>query len=274
MVKKIFGFSLTSWLVENFFKQPLVNSLVYISAFIIMTSVTVKIFAMIFEYFPPQRYITVQPVEISSCLKIMNDEILNHLTRCDTGEPIDVRKLVEQHAFYLNKGLIIQALAEHIRSAVESIKVKRKDLFMSIYSLDHDNNELDYVLHYDSQRDLVKTKKIPLDDSRYQDYECVKCFNSSDTTAYVFDSKNYYKGSSKRHKTVKHYMGTKLATNGRVFGFLSIEFHNHIIFEDEESMQDFMEENIFPFKMLIEYQYLKHDFFGKFKNFEENWRVA
>jgi hypothetical protein len=69
-------------------------------------------------------------------------------------------------------------------------------------------------------------------------------------------------------------MGSKLETNGTVFGFLNIEFHNHSIFIEETSMQDFMEENVFPFKLLLEYQYLKHEFFNRFEEFEKYWRVA
>jgi hypothetical protein len=34
-----------------------------------------------------------------------------------------------------------------------------------------------------------------------------------------------------------------------------------------------MEDNIFPFKLLFEYQYLKRDFFRKFEMFDKNWEV-
>ena len=69
-------------------------------------------------------------------------------------------------------------------------------------------------------------------------------------------------------------MGCKLESNSEVFGFLNIEFHNHHLFMDEDEMQDFMEENIFPFKLLFEYQYLKRDFFNKFEKFEDHFEVA
>jgi hypothetical protein len=86
--------------------------------------------------------------------------------------------------------------------------------------------------------------------------------------------KEYSKGSPKRHKTFQQYMGCKLESNNTIYGFLNIEFHNHDVFVDEAEMQDFMEEIIFPFKLLLEYQYLKAQFFSKFEKLKDNWEVS
>ncbi|MFZ5428572.1 MAG: hypothetical protein ACOZEN_16540, partial [Thermodesulfobacteriota bacterium] len=83
------------------------------------------------------------------------------------------------------------------------------------------------------------------------------CMKSFDSTTYMVDRSGYSRGNSKRHKTVQQYMGCKLEADGSVYGFLNIEFHNNSIFATEEEMQDFMENNIFPYKALLEYQFLK-----------------
>jgi len=114
---------------------------------------------------------------------------------------------------------------------------------------------------------------IDLEGIEYSQYECVKCMNSSASTSYVIAKEGYARGGSKRYKTVKQYMGCKLETNGYDFGFLNIEFHNQAIFVDEDEMQDFMEENIFPFKLLLEYQYLKKEFFRRFEELDKHWEI-
>jgi hypothetical protein len=113
-----------------------------------------------------------------------------------------------------------------------------------------------------------------MNEKKYKDYESVKCINGSNSTAYVLEKNQYSPGASRRRKTIEHYMGCKLETNGNLFGFLNIEFHNGKVFLDEDSMQEFMEQHVFPFKLLLEYQYLKKSFFGRFNHFDKYWRVA
>jgi hypothetical protein len=274
MIKKFLNFSISGWLHHNAFHQPLVIAYVYFTGFILILAIIIKILIIVFENFPPAKHLNVEPEQISSCIQAMNLEILSHLKRCDSGVPVNIKKLSEQHSFEINTRLIVEALAEYIRNSINSIKVKRKDLFISLYTFDKESNELVYVLHYDPKRDIVASKRIPVGDYQYRDYECIKCIKSTNTAAYILDNKKYAKGTSKRHKTIKHYMGSKLETNGTVFGFLNIEFHNHSIFIEETSMQDFMEENVFPFKLLLEYQYLKQEFFNRFEEFEKYWRVT
>lgn len=273
MAKKGFGFSISGWLLNNALHQNGVNAYVYISGVVLLVALLIKVMAILFENFPPMKHGTVEPEEISDCIQSMNMEILGHITKCNNG-PTDITLLSEQHSFDVNLRLITEALAEHIRKSIESIKIKRKDLFISVYRYDKEANLLMYELHFDHKRDLVKSKEINLSSDKFKDYESVKCFLSDNSTSYVLEKEKYSHGSSKRYKTIQHYLGCKLETNGKVSGFLNIEFHNNPVFADEEAMQDFMEENIFPFKLLLEYQYLKHEFFQKFSNFEEHWRVA
>ncbi len=91
---------------------------------------------------------------------------------------------------------------------------------------------------------------------------------------YTLEKSGYAKGDSKRYKTFSQYMGCKIESNGKVYAFLNIEFHNHQVFMEVEDAQDFMEENVYPFKLLLEYQYLKREFFAKFCEFDKHWEVA
>lgn len=274
MLKKLFEWSISGWLLNNAFHQPLVNVYVYASGVLLSTAIVVKVVSLLFEHFPPVTRIAVEPDEISDCLLVMNQEIHKHLQRLNPAMPVHIKALEEQHEFAVNVRIVVEALAEHIRRSIDAISIKRKDLFISLYTHCTESGSLKYELHYDPKRDLVTSKLIPLDDEKFAQYECVKCINSEASTAYVYEKKHYAKGNSKRHKTLGHYLGCKLGVNGQVFGFLNIEFHNHLLFDDEDQMEDFMEENIFPFKLLLEYQYLKRDFFQKFSDFETYWRAT
>lgn len=273
MLKKAFDFSISGWLLNNVLHQSGVNLYVKISAGILIVSFIFKLLSILFEQFPPAKHSVVEPEEISDCISVMNKEILGHINKCALN-PVDVTRLNEQHSFDVNMRVITDALAEHIRKSIKSINIKRKDLFLSVYRYDKSEEKLVYELHYDHKRDLVKSKEIKINNADFKNYESVKCFLDGKNTSYVLNKKSYAKGNSKRSKTVQHYLGCKLETNGHVVGFLNIEFHNNSVFSNEESMQDFMEESIYTFKLLYEYQYLKHDFFNKFCNFEQNWRVA
>lgn len=273
LIKKVFDISISGWLLNNALHQSAVNGYVYFSGALLVVAISIKAISLVFQNFPPIKHSTVEPEEISECLLVMNSEITSHIKKCNSDDSPDVTRLQEQHGFDVNIRLISESMAEHIRRSFDAIKIKRKDLFISLYSYDHDGECLKYELHYDPKRDLVQTKQISLSDNKFDTYECVKCIKSPNSTAYVLDKRKYQKGSSKRYKTLRQYMGCKLENSEHLFGFLNIEFHNYDVFTDEDEMQDFMEENIFPFKLLLEYQYLKGEFFGKFKDFNEYWEV-
>ena len=274
LIKKGFGLSISGWLLNNALHQSAVNVYVYTSGVILVLAIIVKIMSLMFVHFPATKHAAIEPEEISECLQIMNKEISNHINKCDSDNSPNLRKVREQHSFDVNARLISESLAEHIRKSISTINIKRKDIFISLYSYQENNQLLTYELHYDPRRDLVQSKLIDLNDGKYRDYECVKCMKSPASTSYVISRKEYAKGNPKRHKTLEQYMGCKLECNGSVFGFLNIEFHNNEIFVYEDEMQDFMEENIFPFKLLLEYQYLKREFFNRFENYEKHWEVA
>ncbi|MEZ5530554.1 MAG: hypothetical protein R3E57_11610 [Porticoccaceae bacterium] len=275
MIKKAVGFSISNWLLENAFQQPLVNAYVFISISLLIIAIISKVIILYYEHFPVMAHNFVEPDEISDCLHRMNSEICNHLDKCTQTELTDIKTIYEQHGFKVNLALIVESMAEHIRKSITNIKIKKKDLFISLYSYDNKGSVLEYVLHFDPKRDLVETKTIDLNAEKYSHYECVKCISSPKTTSYVFDAKSdYAKGASNRHKSIQHYLGCKLYSGNLLFGFLNIEFHHNPLFSDEEQMQDFMEEHVYPFKLLLEYQFLKRDFFDSLKNFESNWRAA
>lgn len=273
MVKKLMDFSISGWLLNNALHQSGVNAYVYISAVLLIVAIVLKLAAIVAEIFPFKQFDKVEPEEIADCLSAMNKEIFCHITKCSSGR-VDITKLNEQHSFDVNMRIITEALAEHIRKSINSIKIKRKSLFISVYSYDECSSSLTYELHYDPRRDMVKSKTIKLDEDQFKGYESVKCFKDGKSTAYVYNKKEYAKGSSRRYRTIRHYIGCKLETNGCVVGFLNIEFHDQNVFVDEDAMQDFMEAHVFAFKLLYEYQYLKNKFFSKFSKFDDNWRVS
>jgi len=268
MIKKVSGFSVSGWLLANALQQPLVTAYVYISIATLIIVIFSKLIMVYLDYFPPMNHNFVAPDEISNCLFRINSEVSEHLSKLlDYGES-NFKTICEQHKFKVNLGLVADSMAEHIRKSITNIKVKKKDLFISLYTYNHENNTLEYILHYDSKRDLVESRLISLDADKFIQYEsvkcvkCVKCVKSCNSTAYLLDCKSKYaKGASKRHKTVRHYLGCKIASETELYGFLNIEFHNGTVFADEEEMQDFMEEHIYPFKLLLEYQFMKKQFF-------------
>lgn len=275
MIKKSLGFSISGWLLSNAFHQPLVNLYVYFSVGFLVAAIISKVVILFFDYFPASNHYSVEPDEISDCLHRMNTEICNHINKCSSDDAANIKILHEQHGYKLNLALIIGSMAEHVRKSITSIKIKNKDLFISIYAYDEDLNNLEYLLHYDPKRDLIETKTIELNSAKYVKYESVKCMKSTNATAYVLNGKvNYAKGGSKRHKSIQHYLGCKLSSENKIYGFLNIEFHNSSLFSDETEMQDFMEEHIYPFKLLLEYQFLKKEFFTSLRDFDQNWRVA
>lgn len=256
MFKKLFDVSVSRWLAAHVFQQQVVGVYEWIAGLVLAVAIIFKLLELLLEYFPANETKNIEPREISDCLQAINKEITGHLNRCVNDKPVNVRRLCDQHTFDLNIRLVVSALAEHIRGCCDKIKIKSKDVFISLYSSDG-NGSLSYVCHYDPKRDGVKSKIISLSDPAFADYECVKCMKSFDSTTYMVDRSGYSRGNSKRHKTVQQYMGCKLEADGSVYGFLNIEFHNNSIFATEEEMQDFMENNIFPYKALLEYQFLK-----------------
>lgn len=274
LTKKAFDFSLSAWLAENWLKQDLVNLIVLVGAFVIISSIIIKSVSLITKKYSYPSHEVATPDMISECLQAINTEISLHIQKCETQEKQRLRQLKDEHRFNVNLRLIVSSLSEQIKQSISTIHIKKRDIFISLYHFVPDENCLKYELHFDHKKDLVKSKVIPLDEERFEKYECVKCMNSVNSTIYALEKKHLAKGHSKRSKSVKHYMGCKLQGLNYNFGFLNIEFHNQTFFSSEEEMHEFMEDNIFPFKQLMEYQYLKREFFGKFEDLEAHWETA
>lgn len=194
MLSRATDLSISAWLLENAFQPPIVELYVFCTALLLIVAIVFKLIILVLDYFPPLSYSFVEPDQISDCLFRMNSEIADHIAKFTLGPPVDVRSLPEQHGCRLNLALIVDSLAEHIRRSISNIKVKKKDLFISLYEYDDEKGSLEYVLHYDPKRDLVESRSIDLAANKYERYECVKCISSTNTTAYVLSRSEYARG--------------------------------------------------------------------------------
>jgi len=275
LLKKFSSVSISAWLKSNALHSTGISIYEYTVGVIVAIAILVKALKIIFDQFPPIKYTNVEPDSISECLSVINVEITKHIQNLNQSEAPEIRRLHEQHAFDINIRLIVDAMSEHLLKTIQHENIdKKKDIFISLYSFNEDEKTLKYELHHNPKRDLIASKEIDLTLDKYLEYASTKCLQSTATTAYAFRQSEYCKGHENRHRTVKQYMGCKLEGGGKVYGFLNIEFHNHEIFVDKDTMKTFMEENVFPFKLLLEYQYLKKEFFISFKEYENNWKVA
>ncbi|NDV21576.1 hypothetical protein [Desulfovibrio sp. JC022] len=258
--------------MEEYFKEPFIIAYFWIAGFVLIVAILIKLGNLIVDHCPVLQASDIDPSEISECLQTMNLDILNHLNRLEEDGPVNICKLSGFHDCDRNIRGIVAALAEHVKRCFKDVTISKRDVFISLYLLEE--GVLNYLCHHDYKRDWVKSKRIPIDSPEFAQYESVKCIKSGNSTCYLLSKNGYAKGNSKRHKTIKQYLGCKLESNGFIYGFLTVEFHNESVFTDELQMQEFMENNIFPYKTLIEYQFLKKQFFGSFSDFENNWRTA
>lgn len=273
IVQRTTNFAVSDWLLEHLLKQNAVSWYLIIVALSLGIAVAVKAACLIVKRFPASQYAAQEPEKIATCIRLINDEVAKHVSRCVAHQPIRVTALANEHAFDVNLRSIVHCLADHIIATVK-VGLKRRDVFISVYTFEEEHSQLKYELHFDPRRDLIKSRTIRLDDGKYAEYESVKCLNGTAATSYVASRGKYTKGQAKRHKTVKQYMGCRLEHEGMLFGFLSIEFHRVAPFTDELEMESFMEEHVFPFRLLLEYQYLKSEFFRRFSRLAESQQVA
>jgi hypothetical protein len=270
MLKKATDWALSDALNKHLLNEAGIKFYVWTVGIILFLAILTKLATMLFEVFPVLKFKDIEPAEISQALHRINSEITDHIRKWEKEEKTSqLKNLKEQHCFSLNIRNLSDYLATHIKRAIVPVQIKNKDIFISLYLYDKSKNLLTYELHYDPKRDLVETRAIDLKDRQYENYICVKCINSNQKTAYVLKKEDYKKGHSKRYKTFKQYMGCKIENDDNLFGFLNIEFHNHDVFKHEEEMEDFMEKNVFPFKLLFEYQFLKKSFFNQLHELKE-----
>lgn len=265
------GISMSGIFSEIFLPEKsefIVALIINVWSIFLFLAIVIKVFSIIFQKFPLARHNAVEPMEICTCLELMNREINDHITSCDNGRISKLTNLRNLHRFDINIALVLGSLAHHVCKTM-NLQNQEDDVFVSFYIYEHKKETLYYSAHYHPRKDEVSSKIISLSDSKYSSYEMVKCMKSSLSTSYLMNKKEYSKGGGKRYDSLYHYMGSKLELGGKTVGFINIEFHNHAVFTIESEMREFIERYIFPFKLLLEYQFLKKEFFDRFKTFEE-----
>lgn len=220
----------------------------------------------IVEFWPPLATATQEPERISECILNINSEIRRHLSDIISDPNAAIATFVRSHNFDVNVAMAVSSLADHLRRAFSNLKVKPRDIFISVYQA-KDMRETDpakvvllYLSHWEPKRDAVFTRTLEVGKPKFKDYECVKAILKGKPSVVLTDCKSYKKTGNKRGD-IKHYIGLQLEHAGAVLGFINIEFHNKVLFHDESAMRDFLEKEVLAFKYLIEYQFLKKNFF-------------
>ena len=256
LLKKLTDFTLSGfvrrWLSEEamaYYPQKL--------ALVVAAAILVRIAALALSKFHFLSYAAVEPNQISECLAAQNLQLALLKQRLMTtgklsGPETDDRNMRRQAA-----ANVIESLAEHIEKAVPSVLDARKDLFISLYAWNPVSSVLEYEMHYYSARDLIESERIEPSNDRFANYECVKCISTpAQQTAYVLKRNDYAPGRASRSETVRHYMGCKISNDRELLAFLNIEFHNNIVFNTEKEMESFMEVHVWPFRSLLQFQYV------------------
>lgn len=265
-LKKYLGFSLSGLLSGYLTPEGVHWGLTLPLCALVTYSVAGKIFLMIADVFPATRVRSTDPEGLNHCCLRINNEISRHIETIAAEPASAVNRFTTNHSFDVNVALVVQALADQMKSSLEG--AARRDIFISVYAIPSlgDSmriaNALEYVTHYPPDRDLVRTRTISLEkDGPFRNYECVKCVHEQEDTRLDWACADYEKTPAKRHKTVKHYVGMKIKCNNRLLGFLNIELHNKNFFGSEVEMANYAESQLVAFRYLIEYQFLKKVFF-------------
>ena len=265
-IQKITGFKLDQYLA--FIITPAaIGGLKSISVWIVVYAALVRIITHFLEACPPLDKIAQEPERISECILNINQEIKRHLSEIEEDAQKASFSFTKSHNFDVNVAHIIGSLATHLKQAFAHLKIRNRDLFISIYQMkDFDCNPeasgvLQYLTHWDPQRDAVFSKSVELSNGKFKGYECVKAISQNAGTVILLDCSKYKKSRNSRGD-IKHYVGMQLQHGETPLGFMNIEFHNKLLFSDETQMLDFVEKEILAFKYLIEYQFLKKRFFS------------
>ena len=107
LAKRIFDVSISDWLSTNVFQSTnITNALVtfylYTVAILLVCAVIFKAACLIVKAFPVYTYAAAEPEKIASCIKVINNEISDHIDRCDSTHPIEIGHLDEEHKFDVN----------------------------------------------------------------------------------------------------------------------------------------------------------------------------
>ena len=227
----------------------------------------IKLITFAGEVFPKALSKSEDPGKLNSCVLLVNDEIKRHLLNLNAESNFTPDRLASAHQFEVNVAAIASYMGDHIVGCFAGLKAKPKDIFISVYKIagfeGHGSKlkQLEYVTHYPLARDTVNSKTIKLEDPAFQAYECVKAVRTSEQIVLKFDCADYAKSKNSRHKTSKHYIGFLLEADGKQLGFVTVEFHKYNFFLSLDAMAEFLEKELFAFRCLIEYQFLKRRFF-------------
>jgi hypothetical protein len=272
IVKKISGFSASDKMKE-YFTDSGVDMVVIAVIIAIGYSVAIRLACAVFTRIPATSQVTIEAEGLSTIFMAINSEIEGHISKINSKSRASCMKNISNHHdFEKNIGLIVTQLVEHIQRSVTGIKLKRRDLFVTVYQLDgfqtgHEfQGELEYLTHFDPRRDIVSSKTIDFTDSKFENYECVKCYYEKKKVWVSSDQKSYQKEGNKRSKLVENYIGFPLSIGTNLVGFLNIEFHRNKRFHSDDEMLEYVETDIIAFKYLLEYQFLKRRLFGIIEN--------
>jgi hypothetical protein len=271
-IQKVAGLSLST-LLHNLLspagfywvKVAAITGIIYASV--------VKLITHFMDSHPPLSTKTQEPERISECALVINDEIKRHLRDIISNPKASSQTFLKSHNFDVNVAHVVSSLADHLKRAFSHLKVRNRDIFISVYQLEHleskmpPSQSLIYLTHWEPSRDVVFSKKIEPNRREFKTYECVKAINEGKSSVIKWNCSDYAKSKNSRGK-IKHYIGFKFEFDGAILGFMNIEFHNTQLFLEEEKMLDFVEKEIIAFKYLVEYQFLKRRFFCAVN---ENW---
>ncbi len=262
-LKKFYGFSATNYL-KYIFTEDSGDFLASSALWIVAYAIFMKGILLVCDKFPGDRVRSLHASGLNHCCLRINDEIKEHLKYVETNPESAHTTFPEKHNFSANITIVAKYLHEHIVNSLEG--AKSRDVFLSLYTSDATPGQslakLNYVLHEPIKRDVITSKIIDVNDSNYQYYECVKCIHDSKSTQILSNCDGYHRSNSKRNKKVKHYIGMKIIANDIVVGFLNIELYNTVFFTTEDEIIDYVEDQLLPYKYLLEYQFLKREFFN------------
>ena len=264
MLKKAFGLSLTQSLVIVFMPSW-ATTMMGIAIAIVAYAALMKIILIILDALPATRVKHAASDGMSLCCLSINAEIVKHISAVISNPSKAKVTFPEHHNFEVNVGLVVEHMHQHIIATLDG--AHNRDVFVSVYlvpkfeNLSTPRKTLNYLTHKPHKRDVIETRIININDAKYQGYECIKCIKSPKVTQLKLDCSDYEKSRSKRSKKIKHYIGMKLLSGEVLLGFLNVEIYNTVFFSSEDQLADYVEQNLLPYKYLLEYQLLKKTFF-------------
>lgn len=261
---------LSSWSLSQFLGDFLLPGAAKLTIELLLLfvyyGVAMKVILLVLDAFPATRVKSIESDGLAHCCLRINDEIARH-TASVIADPEKARRtFLEHHNFEVNVALVVECLHKHIAETLQG--AGQRDIFVSVYIVPDFTEatctvgRLDYLTHQPTKRDVVVSRQIDINEASFAKYECVKCLHSTKTTQLVLDCSNYFRSNAKRLKNICHYVGMKIEAGDVVAGFINIEFYNTKFFTTEEEMSGYVEQQLLPFRYLMEYQFSKRRFFS------------